>query len=129
MVVCHTLSLMKPTHTAFNREKLMGPPIFWDIDTSSLRSWMELAPIQSLLGRIRKHNLPPGDGVGRELVLGGALETDDGLGIAVGHAVGVVAAVVLVAVRLTALACSLVRRAVRALQCINFLMVRRILKF
>ena len=60
--------------------------------------------------------IPPGDGVGRELVLCGALESDDGLGVAVGHAVGVVAPVVLVAVRLAALAGSLVRRAVRALQ-------------
>ena len=47
---------------------------------------------------------------------GGALEADDGLRVAVLHAVGVVASVVLVAVRLPALARSLVRRAVRALQ-------------
>ena len=61
-------------------------------------------------------NVPPGDGVRRELVGGGALEADDRLGVAVGHAVGVVAAVVLVAVGLPALARSLVRRPVRALQ-------------
>ena len=47
---------------------------------------------------------------------GGALEADDGLRVAVLHAVGVVASVVLVAVRLPALARRLVRRAVRALQ-------------
>ena len=60
--------------------------------------------------------IPPGDSVGRELVLCGALESDDGLGVAVGHAVGVVAPVVLVAVRLAALASSLVGSAVSALQ-------------
>ena len=60
--------------------------------------------------------IPPGDSVGRELVLCGALESDDGLGVAVGHAVGVVASVVLVAVRLAALAGSLVGSAVSALQ-------------
>merc|ERR1712214_44367 len=60
--------------------------------------------------------IPPGDSVGRELVLCGALESDDGLGVAVGHAVGVVAPVVLVAVRLAALAGSLVGSAVSALE-------------
>ena len=62
-------------------------------------------------------NVPPGDGVGWELVVGGALEAHHvgGLVLAVGHAVGVVAEVVVGRIRQPLLAGGLIRNAGRAL--------------